>query len=223
MSTTAQPPVRNEYLEVHLKRFELSLAVLKPRITPAMRVLETGGSGDFTGLFAAAIGVRPEPTTTDLRYGLPIDDASYDVVLSMEVLEHLHDVPPTEFGRIPHSWEGTGTATHLAEAFRVLRPGGLLFLTTPNLCSLRSIQALIAGAPAGLYRPHVREYTPREVRTMVEAAGFRIETLETLDPWPGGITPPQAQRIRALIEQHGGPTVLRDGDIFLLARKPSSQ
>lgn len=50
---------------------------------------------------------------------LPYADASFDLVVSMDVVEHVPD---------PRPW--------LAEALRVLRPGGSLFLTTPNYGSL---------------------------------------------------------------------------------------
>ncbi len=55
---------------------------------------------------------------------LPYPDARFDAVVSMDVVEHLVD---------PLPW--------LEEALRVLKPGGLLFLTTPNYAS-RSLRAL---------------------------------------------------------------------------------
>jgi len=57
----------------------------------------------------------------DLCQRLPYDDASFDVVLLVEVMEHL------ENHRIA-----------LGELARVLKPGGVLILTTPNIMRLSS-------------------------------------------------------------------------------------
>ena len=67
---------------------------------------------------------------------LPYPDSRFDAIVSMDVVEHVVDPVP---------W--------LREALRVLKPGGLLFLTTPNYASrsLRAIEnsALEAIARAG--------------------------------------------------------------------------
>jgi SAM-dependent methyltransferase len=55
---------------------------------------------------------------------LPYADASFDTVVSMDVVEHVPD---------PLPW--------VREALRVLKPNGLLFLTTPNYGS-RSLRVL---------------------------------------------------------------------------------
>ncbi len=46
---------------------------------------------------------------------LPFPDSSYDVIVSNHVIEHVHDA-----------------RRHLAEISRVLRPGGVAYLATPN-------------------------------------------------------------------------------------------
>ncbi len=57
----------------------------------------------------------------DLLKRLPYNDASFDVVLLIEVVEHL------ENHRIA-----------LSELARILKPGGVLILTTPNIMRLNS-------------------------------------------------------------------------------------
>jgi SAM-dependent methyltransferase len=57
----------------------------------------------------------------DFAGGLPAADASFDLVLSIEGIEHLEN---------PYAF--------LREIHRVLRPGGRCMVTTPNTASLRS-------------------------------------------------------------------------------------
>jgi SAM-dependent methyltransferase len=73
----------------------------------------------------------------------PVEDASVDVVLATETLEHVPE--PAGF---------------LAEARRVLRPGGRIVLTVPF-------------AARWHYIPHdYWRYTPSSLRNLLEAAGF---------------------------------------------------
>jgi len=91
--------------------------------------------------------------------GLPFADDSFDVVTSFETLEHLHD--RKEF---------------LAELRRVLRPGGVMVLSTPNANYTQSA----GGKPANQF--HIHEYTPEELRTELGSQFTVIEFLgQTLD------------------------------------------
>jgi len=78
---------------------------------------------------------------------LPAEPESIDLVFALALIEHLHN--PDNFIR---------------EALRVLRPGGVLFLSTPNWqYSWRNF----FDNPA-----HVQPYTPKALRILLQAYGF---------------------------------------------------
>lgn len=97
------------------------------------------------------------------RHGLPFPDDSFDVVLFCEVIEHLLADP----------------VAALLEIRRVLRPGGRLVLTTPNVARLENVARLVAGANLydpysgyGPYGRHNREFTRHELFRLLPFAGF---------------------------------------------------
>ncbi|MFH1539011.1 MAG: class I SAM-dependent methyltransferase [bacterium] len=102
----------------------------------------------------------------------PLEDNSFDAALFTEVLEHIRGNP------LPA----------LEEIRRVLRPGGRLYLTTPNVVALRNrlkilvgrniynpVEMMINVAP---YKCHNREYTLAEVVEVVERAGLKVVAAE---------------------------------------------
>jgi SAM-dependent methyltransferase len=88
---------------------------------------------------------------------LPFVDESFDTVVCWEVLEHL-----------PRQSERRA----FAEISRVLRPGGILYLSTPAA-------ALVAKVtdPAWWLIGH-RHYRAGDVRRFAEEAGLRVERIE---------------------------------------------
>lgn len=104
----------------------------------------------------------------DLNSPLPWDDGAFDAVFSIEGFEHLEN----------------GFA-FLREARRVLKPGGLLVLTTPNIVSLRSRVRYFASGffhkdPRPLdedgHHPlhHIGLTTFPELRYALHTSGFRL-------------------------------------------------
>jgi SAM-dependent methyltransferase len=94
---------------------------------------------------------------------LPYGDASFDMVVSMDVIEHVLD---------PLSW--------LREAMRVLRPGGRFFVTTPNYASssLRLIEGSVLEAIARVQgfsrrKLHPTKLDAMKLRTLLSRAGAR--------------------------------------------------
>jgi SAM-dependent methyltransferase len=94
----------------------------------------------------ADIPGNPQASVT-LRAGgsVPVQDASFDAVLSTQVLEHVAD-----------------PQLYLAECFRVLRPGGQLLLSTHGIF-------VYHPDPVDLWR-----WTGEGLRTAVERAGFEV-------------------------------------------------
>jgi SAM-dependent methyltransferase len=86
---------------------------------------------------------------------LPFAAASFDLVLSMQLFEHLH---PDD------------AATHLRETYRVLRPGGRYLLETPNKwAGPGDVSRFFSNRPQGF---HLREYSIAELSRLLARAGF---------------------------------------------------
>jgi len=114
----------------------------------------------------AARRVLPEAhlVRCDLDRGMPFASGCFGLVLMSEIVEHVADLRLV-----------------LAEIRRVLRPGGLFVLTTPNLWDVRRAVAALGGPTwTGDRDPtHVSLQTPRTLRRHLEVAGFdriRIRT-----------------------------------------------
>jgi hypothetical protein len=120
-------------------------------------------------------------------------------------------------------------ALFLSECWRVLRPSGVLHLTTPNVVDLRGrTRALLGQSPQshlfGIERTlrmnewvHRREYAPAEVARLVQAVGFRVSGLHTWMPsraeggqGAGGWLAPLLNRMPGL-----------GGTIFVAATRPA--
>ena len=106
------------------------------------------------------------------RDPFPYDDETFDVVLFCEILEHLLSDPV-------HA---------LLEIRRVLKPGGTLIITTPNVARLENVRKMIAGqniydpySGYGPYGRHNREYTQQDLFSLLSANGFRPNSLFTAD------------------------------------------
>jgi SAM-dependent methyltransferase len=109
---------------------------------------------DFAAAHARDRGLRVHAGELE-RSGLA--DASYDVITLYDTIEHLQDPVGT-----------------LREIRRVLAPGGLLHLVTPNVASL---QARLLGRRWYHYKPgeHLYYFSPLTLRRAIEAAGLSWE------------------------------------------------
>lgn len=193
----------------------------------------TAQLGDFAGEvvgvdisdrnIAEAERLRPRPNVRYIRaavedtatYAGDADGGLFDAVSAFEILEHVYD-----------------PAAFLHTAAALLKPGGVLVLSTPNAASLtrrlkRALRPLVtrmgyADADA-LIEEHHREYALPDLRRFVRGAGLRLtresgvvllfpfpNTLERLTQW---------KPVHALNVRSGGWYPPLASECYLAARK----
>jgi SAM-dependent methyltransferase len=115
---------------------------------------------------------------------LPFPDGTFETVTSFETIEHLEQ-----------------RDRFLAELGRVLKPEGLLVLSTPNANYTRPVN----GKPRNAY--HVHEYAPEELKEELQKRFARIELLgQVLDKrfvispfWDDQVRLPKTPRAQGLL------------------------
>ena len=117
------------------------------------------------------------------RDRLPFPDGNFDEIIFNEVFEHL---------RIDLLFT-------MEELQRVLKPGGRLWLSTPNLRSIKGIVNFLKNKESwsrmgGVYEQwnhlrtmgwmgHIREYTSKEVADFLLASGFVVDRIVYRGKW----------------------------------------
>ena len=230
------------YLNTHATRLLKTLEITPPgsagdailemgaylQITPALR--NQLGYGEVRGCYYGKLGRTDHRTVTNAsgesfaceidhfdaeKDIFPYPDGHFATVICGELIEHLFEDP-----------------MHLmSQVNRILRPGGHLVLTTPNIAALRGISGILQGYHPGFFhayiRPvegtgevdarHNREYAPREIHQLLENSGFEVTLLETGEfrdePHP------EFGWILHLLERYRLSTDLRGDGIYAVGRK----
>lgn len=191
-----RPQEGQMYVDFHLERMIKTLLMI-PHLPGRARVLELGASPFFMSLLvmkylnyelvpANYCGDYGQPTANEVeervtseRFGethtfrykvvnvetdpFPYATGEFDIALCCELLEHLI-LDPSHM---------------LREIHRVLKPGGHVIITTPNVICLEKMLSLLKGrfflppySGLGVYGRHNREYTPCELHNLLELHNF---------------------------------------------------
>jgi SAM-dependent methyltransferase len=106
---------------------------------------------------------------------LPLPDAAVDVVVNFQVIEHLWD-----------------QAQFIAECARVLRPGGLLMISTPNRITFSP------GRDTPINPFHTRELNAAELTALLVDGGFEMDGVYGVFHGPA---------LREMDARHGGSII----------------
>jgi glycosyltransferase involved in cell wall biosynthesis/SAM-dependent methyltransferase len=232
-----------QYIETHRARLVRTLDVI-PAGGPDEAVLEMGaymqitpalkmklGYGYVRGCYfgnagrvdhRAAVSQSGERFECDIdlfdaeRDPFPYADASFDTVVCGELIEHLFQDP----------------MFLMSEVNRILKTGGHLVLTTPNICSLRGVSAILQGFHPGFFHAYIkpsedgtvdarhnREYAPGEVYRLLLDAGFEVTLIET-GPF-GEEAHPEHEWAWDVLKERQLPMDLRGEGIYAVGRKVS--
>ncbi len=160
-------------------------------LNPNANILEIGCGEGGTGLLALSEGrcksycgveickevaERAQPRISQIVIGnveeleLPWQPESFDALILSEVLEHLVD-----------PWRV------LRKLHPLLKPGALVFASSPNVAHYKTITMLVRGQWAlddmgRMDRTHLRWFTPKTYKELFESCGFTVNSLRELLP-----------------------------------------
>jgi SAM-dependent methyltransferase len=165
---------------------------------PGTRVLDAGcGEGVLVEEYAQRLAIEgldpnygSDLVRTGSLTGLPYADSTFDRALCLDVLEHL------TFEEQPRA---------LAELFRVLKPGGVLLVSIPNLAHLQSrIHFLLQGRlirTASEYK-HPGDRPATDYIVLAQRAGFVLMSRHGIFPTVPVITRLIRRHPRSLLPVH---------------------
>ncbi|MDR2551570.1 MAG: class I SAM-dependent methyltransferase [Treponema sp.] len=117
---------------------------------------------------------------------------NFDAILASHLIEHLND--PGNFVR---------------EAYRICKPGGRFYVTTPNIAGF---QARIFGSRwRSAIFDHLYLFSVKTLRALLEGAGFTVEKIRTWGGLAAGIAPGPVKSMADVLAK-----TLGAGDVMIL-------
>lgn len=239
--------IKDWYFGAHFNRLVETLMRSAAYITADSSVLEVGSNGSFPLLLWKLFGIKKisaadglggffgykdgqiiRGEVPGLELALPIAkvdlerdhwpyaDESQDVLLCYETLEHFRE-DPMHF---------------MIEANRVLKPNGVLILTTPNSSSLKAAVNILNQYTPYLYSvyvrgrnwpgmAHIKEYAVREMQQLYQHAGFTVDSHQTFSPYKDDVDN-RVPEIKAALLRLGLQEPLSGSTHFIVGRKTSA-
>ena len=164
-------PENAETLDIGGGQFGILLGALRGcRATAADKVDRAGEDVNAAGMELVPLDLMADD------YGM---EGRFDAITMLEVIEHLPVPPYVTFGKLR----------------KLLKPGGFLFLTTPNGYRIRNILYMLANkrildhfrfAEPGRVLGHQLEYTLQQIEWQLSQAGFEVAMAELYENgWRG--------------------------------------
>lgn len=121
-------------------------------------------ASDYGARESTKKGIRVKQFFFDDQTRMPFDDQTFDLIVAGEIIEHIYD---TDF--------------FISEIGRLLKPGGKLLISTPNIASLGRRALLFFGKnPLIELSPnendssgHIRYFTFATLRQLLQKHGFK--------------------------------------------------
>jgi len=119
-------------------------------------------------------------------------DSHFDALLASHLIEHLNN--PMSF---------------LKEAYRVLKPGGHVFITTPNINGFQA--HVFKGRWRSAIFDHLYLFSNRTLIKMLKIAGFKIKSIHTWGGLAAGAASPWLKKIADFLAKR-----LNCGDVMIV-------
>lgn len=192
------------YLDSHFPRYIATMRILEPYMKSNMHILDVGGQNDFWEVLMKHFGenIRVENVNGDFREDFKVKRDAYDMIWSLEVVEHLSDRASLyarhRFGSdietsrttsiktsssVPAGHHYTGIYSYYLNCVSLLKPGGYMLTTTPAADSWFGAARLMGHFRMMHFGIHFKEYSIDELTDIQQAVGLGVVSVQTVNFW----------------------------------------